>query len=189
MHGSHSHSHDHTPSLSSQSKAGEVQVGIHSSDVQVYSLHSENRWSINFCPCPPWQKLKNDRPRGLRSLLQKPRGRAAVIAFLFVIVSAIVKRKINRLDLVVFGAFTLVLSLFDTAKEGVKAYMSKLKLLRDGMLKHSAGGVNFNMMLNEMNHGTSRSDGHLADRVTLLGVAINIFLSVAKFFGGIGNRE
>lgn len=86
-----------------------------------------------------------------------------------------------------FGAFTLVLSLFDTAKEGVKAYLNKLKLLRDGVLKHSAGGVNFNMMLNEMNNGSPRSDGHLADRVTLLGVAINILLSGAKFFGGIGN--
>eukprot|EP01036_Dinobryon_divergens_P023053 gene23053-31370_t len=158
MHGSHSHSHDHhTSGISSQSKAD----GIRNSDTQ------------------------DDRPHSLKSLLQKPRGRAAVIAFLFLVVSAAVKRKFNRLDFVVFGAFTLVLSLFDTAKEGVKAYLNKLKLLRDGVLKHSAGGVNFNMMLNEMNNGSPRSDGHLADRVTLLGVAINILLSGAKFFGGI----
>jgi len=120
-------------------------------------------------------------------MLQKPRGRATIIAFLFLVVSATVKRQFSKLDFVIFGAFTMVLSLFDSAKEGVKAYLNKFKLLKDGVLKHSVGGVNLNFMINEINSSKQSSDGALlADRVTLLGVAINILLSAAKFFGGIG---
>ena len=105
-----------------------------------------------------------------------------MIAFLFFLVSGAIKRYFSRVDLIIFGAFTVVLSIFDTLKDGVKTYLNKFKLLRDGVLKHSAGGLNFNMMLNN----GFQSDGLLADRVTLLGVAVNILLSGAKFFGGIG---
>lgn len=114
-----------------------------------------------------------------------------VIAFLFLIAAAAVKRQFSRLDFIIFGAFTMVLSLFDSAKEGVKVYLNKFKLLKDGVLKHSVGGINLNLMMNEINdNNKGQSDGALlADRVTLLGVAINIILSAAKFFGGIGKHH
>lgn len=129
-----------------------------------------------------------------KSLLQRPRGRAVLIAFLFLAVSAAIKRSFSKLDFAIFGAFTVALSLFDTAKEGVKIYVNKFKLLREGVLKHSirgrgerGRGLNLFTVLNDISSGSGQNENMLADRVTLLGVAINILLSGAKFIGGIGS--
>jgi hypothetical protein len=117
--------------------------------------------------------------------VRRPSGRATLIALAFLIITSAVKRKLSKLDFVIFTVFTITLSVFDSAKESVKVYLNRLMLFRDGILKHSipsnknekGKSKGFNYLFNNEN---------LADRVTLLGIAINIILSVSKFFGGIG---
>lgn len=79
-------------------------------------------------------------------------------------------------DIGVFAVTAIVLSVFDSVKLSVKSYISKIKMFQDSLNKHSTP-ITRKYFFKNVN---------AADRITLVGVYINVILSVAKFFGGIG---
>lgn len=108
-------------------------------------------------------------------LLKGRKGKIVLFASTLLLISTIVKRRISSLDMVAFAAVTLTLSVFDAGKSLVKNWISKVLRLKEGIVKHSTPLKRNYFFKNE----------NLADRVTLLGVAINLVLSTVKFFGGI----
>eukprot|EP01038_Epipyxis_sp_PR26KG_P005176 gene5176-7203_t len=151
MHFGHDHSHGHS----------------HSHNDGTNTLHHENdeqNYSRSFLGQLFQPKL----------LFRKPYVRVIIASIIFII-PVMIRRKVTKLDWIIFGTMTTVLSIFDVAKIGVKSWISRMKLFRDGLIKHST----------PMNSNYLFKNNNLADRVTLLGVAINIVLSIAKFAGGI----
>lgn len=109
-------------------------------------------------------------------LLQTPQLKAFMIASTFLLISTFIKKKINKVDLIIFLSFSTTLSVFDILKTAFKSWIMKMKIFKDGIAKHTTS-FNTNYFFSNRN---------IADRVTLLGVLINIILSITKFFGGIG---
>eukprot|EP01031_Cornospumella_fuschlensis_P029647 gene29647-35785_t len=133
--------------------------------------HSHHCHSHNDNPLSKLTQLT----RHPQLLVQKPKGRVFLIAAVILTLSAIVRKKVSKVDLFAFISFSAVLSAFDYAKATFNHWLVRVKLVQDGIARHSTGiGKNY-FFHNE----------NVADRVTLLGVAINVILSVAKFFGGI----
>lgn len=118
-----------------------------------------------------------DQFKNPRRLIQQPQSRVMIIAGAVLLISSIIRKKLTRMDGIIFGVFAISLSVFDSLKAAVKAWISKMMLLKNGIVKHSAPISKSYFFKNE----------NLADRITLLGVAVNIVLSVSKFLGGIGN--
>ncbi len=71
------------------------------------------------------------------------------------------------------------LSVFDKAKTATKNWMRRLKIFRDNVIKHTTPITKSYFFKNE----------NAADRVTLLGLWVNVLLSVSKFLGGIGETS
>ena len=113
------------------------------------------------------------RPK--ETLLHRPQGKV-FLAALLVLIPALIRRKFTRLDLGIFGATAVALSVFDSARFAVKKYISKIKMFQESLVKHSTPITRKYFFKNE----------NAADRITLAGVYINIVLSIAKFCGGIG---
>ena len=97
------------------------------------------------------------------------------LAALMVVVPAMMRRRFSKLDLGAFVGIAAVLSVFDTLKYATKKWISKVQLLQQSVVKHST----------PLTRSYFFKNNNAADRITLLGVYINIFLSVIKFFGGI----
>eukprot|EP01035_Chromulina_nebulosa_P018373 gene18373-24071_t len=98
-----------------------------------------------------------------------------LLSALLIVIPSIIRRKITRFDI---GAFILVatsFSLLDTAKSFVKEWINKVKSISDSFSRHSTPITKKYFFKNE----------NAADRVTLLGVFVNILLSISKFTGGI----
>lgn len=111
-----------------------------------------------------------------RRLIQQPRSRVMIIAGAVLVISSIIRKKLTRMDGIIFGVFAISLSVFDSFKSAVKQWISKMMMLKNGIMKHSTPISKNYFFKNE----------NLADRITLLGVAVNIVLSISKFLGGIG---
>eukprot|EP00601_Ochromonadales_sp_CCMP2298_P010485 CAMPEP_0173253964 /NCGR_PEP_ID=MMETSP1142-20121109/21641_1 /TAXON_ID=483371 /ORGANISM="non described non described, Strain CCMP2298" /LENGTH=235 /DNA_ID=CAMNT_0014187309 /DNA_START=96 /DNA_END=800 /DNA_ORIENTATION=+ len=116
-----------------------------------------------------WLQLKNPKK------LQTPQAKVFMIASAFFLISSIVRRRICRWDVLVFGGLTASMSVFNVLKASAKEWASRMMLVKDGIVRHSTP-ITGNYFFNNQN---------LADRVTLLGVAINIVLSISKLAGGI----
>jgi hypothetical protein len=113
-----------------------------------------------------------------KALFKKPYGKAVLVVAAVLALSGIIRRKFTKVDIFAFASLTAALTVFEDINAGFKSWITKAKTVRDGILKHSTP-INKNYFFNNRN---------LADRVTLLGVAINIVLSISKFVGGIGNN-
>lgn len=94
---------------------------------------------------------------------------------IFFIIPAIIRRKITKLDLSLFVFFASSLAFFGAAKQNVKAAIVKLKSIQQNLIRHSTPLTRKYFFKNE----------NAADRVTLLGLWVNIALSVVKFLGGV----
>jgi cation diffusion facilitator family transporter len=93
--------------------------------------------------------------------------------------SLLMKKSIAKSDWLAFGIASLVLSSADQIRRSFRESIGKFARFKDGIVKHSPnGGAN----------GTDQAlqdDAREADRVTWIGVAINLILSVGKLFFGI----
>lgn len=98
-----------------------------------------------------------------------------LISALLIIIPSIIRRKVTRLD---FGLFLIISSTFlvvDTLKAFVKDWITKVRTVNDMFWKHTSPLTRNFFFKNE----------NAADRVTLLGIFVNIVLSITKFAGGI----
>lgn len=86
------------------------------------------------------------------------------------------RRKVSPLAFIGFVATMTSLSVFDKARSATKDWIRKFQSFKDNVIKHSTPITKSYFFKNE----------NAADRVTLLGVWINIALSITKFLGGIG---
>eukprot|EP01039_Chlorochromonas_danica_P004471 gene4471-4897_t len=156
MHLHHDHSHSHSHS--------------HSHD------HTEQNKAIPSQSSSSWKTTILEIVKNPKRLFRKPNGKAAFVVVVAVFaLSAIIRRKLTKADAVLFTAATAILSIFDGLNASFKSWISKAKDMRDGIAKHST----------PIDRSYFFRNKNLADRVTLLGVAINILLSVSKFVGGI----
>lgn len=113
------------------------------------------------------------RPKEM--LIHRPQGKV-FLAALLVLIPALIRKRLSKLDFGIFAVTAVALSVFDTARFALKKYMSKIKMFQESMVKHSTPLTRKYFFKNE----------NAADRITLAGVYINIMLSIAKFAGGIG---
>jgi cation diffusion facilitator family transporter len=84
----------------------------------------------------------------------------------------VLRKSLRTLDYVAFAAVVSVLCSADTVRRKILGVTNKVKLLRQTMQKHSTPGFNMEYMMQTNNS---------ADRVTVLGVVVNLILSVGKF--------
>lgn len=75
----------------------------------------------------------------------------------------------------VFMITSSVLTLFDGIRKEINHVITRIKQLRDGVMKHSTPLTGEFFFRNE----------NAADRVTLVGVVVNLLLSAGKFFIGV----
>ena len=80
-----------------------------------------------------------------------------------------------RRNLFIFMASFTSLSIFSSVKEASNDWMSKMKGIQSSLVKHST----------PITREFFFKNGNAADRVTLLGVIVNIALSISKFWGGL----
>jgi hypothetical protein len=112
--------------------------------------------------------------RPQETLLKKPQGKIFLSA-LIVLIPALLRKRLSRIDAGVFLVSAVTLSVFDNFKSGVKQYISRIKMFQESLIQHSTPITRKYFFKNE----------NAADRVTLVGVYINVILSITKFFGGI----
>ena len=110
----------------------------------------------------------------LGSLLQpRPKARLnLLLSSVIVLVPMLVRRRWPvKADFLFFLLSATVLTFFDSAKFTLKSYVEKVQRIQASLVRHSTP-VFFKAE-------------NAADRVTLLGVVVNVLLSVSKFLGGI----
>jgi cation diffusion facilitator family transporter len=90
---------------------------------------------------------------------------------------------LRKFDLIAFGVTCTLLASFDKLKREVSSITTKLSLWRDGFVRHSPkpepGAGKFKFFQTE----------NAADRVTLVGVVINLVLSCGKFVIGVHSQS
>ena len=165
MHMGHSHSH-HTHDHGHSHDHGHNHD--HHEDDEI-SFFSEAKSANQPLPLSSWGRFLNPG-HWFRHQREK-----LVLAALMVVIPAMMRRRFTKFDLGAFVGIATVLSVFDTLKFATKKWISKVQLLQQSVLKHSTPLTRSYFFKND----------NAADRITLLGVYINIFLSVIKFFGGI----
>jgi hypothetical protein len=101
-----------------------------------------------------------------------------IIAALMVLIPAIFRKRLTRMDFGIFAAIAASLSVFDTLRLATKQWIARVKTFQENLGKHSTPLTRKYFFKND----------NAADRITLLGVYVNILLSVSKFAGGIGKR-
>lgn len=156
MHLHHDHSHDHAHD--------------HSHIETIKTLPARTFDSLKLL----WRDCRD--PKALRSMMRSSQAKVLLVSSVFFIGSMLVRKRVHQLDVVVFLALSSTLSVFNSLKSSAKLWMSRMALFKDGILKHSTP-INSHYFFNNRN---------IEDRVTLLGVAVNIVLSAVKLFGGIG---
>lgn len=117
-----------------------------------------------------WGQLMNPG----QTFLRQKRGKV-LLAALIVTIPALMRKRFNRIDMCAFAGIAAVLTVFDSIRYATKKWISKVKLFQESLVKHSTPLTRQYFFKNE----------NAADRVTLLGVYINVVLSIVKFFGGL----
>jgi cation diffusion facilitator family transporter len=110
--------------------------------------------------------------------------RTARIAFAAVAIlgpALLRNRRLSRTDVGVFAATATTLALADSVRREVLRIVAKVRALREGMARHSTPLVDPREIFSKNDDDGSSS----ADRVTLLGVVVNLLLSVGKAIVGI----
>lgn len=163
MHRGHSHSHEHEKS---QYIPLVTPVnGIVSSPINHSHDHDHDHGHDHNCEEKSQSKQSNSLAQNVRIIL----------ASLLVMVPSIIRRKVTKLDVGIFVLVATLFTLLNSAKSVMNDWKSKVRLLRNSLWKHSTPLTRKYFFKNES----------AADRVTLLGIVINIILSVTKFVGGI----
>lgn len=111
------------------------------------------------------------------SLFYNPEAKIVLAALLVLFPSIMLKRKVKKIDFVIFLATALGFNVFGVVKNAVNSWIRRFNSLRESLVKHNPG--------QPLTRKFFFKNENAADRVTLLGVWINIILSVAKFIGGI----
>ena len=99
----------------------------------------------------------------------------ALVSAFFIIIPAIVRKRLSRLDFGLFCLTVCIFNAFDTMKMETKRLINRLKRFQGSLVKHSSPLTLKYFFKNE----------NAADRITLLGVWINILLSGSKLIGGM----
>lgn len=120
-----------------------------------------------------WGRLMRQGARLMQQGSQ-PIGKILVAA-LFVGVPAMARRRVTKVDIGIFAATATLLNAFDTVKSLYRRWANQIKFLQESVIKHSTPITRKYFFKND----------NAADRVTLLGVAVNIALAVGKFAGGV----
>lgn len=120
-------------------------------------------------------EINSNSPKAKKWSFPTSRVRIFLSALLIIIPSLLIRRKVILLDVGISVLLISLIAIINTAKISVYEWTSKLKLLQKSVLKHSTPLTKKYFFKNE----------NAADRVTLLGVFINIILSITKFFGGL----
>lgn len=145
-------------------------------------MHMGHSHSHSHDHSPATKKVQRTIPKGWRGKLLLLSGRRAVrilFAGLITLLPPILKHKsIRHFTKTDVGAFVLtagVLAIFDSIRDEVKALMSKGQSWRLSMLKHST----------PLSADYFFRNDNAADRVTFMGVVVNLLLSAGKFVVGV----
>lgn len=124
------------------------------------------------------------QPTTLRGkILDQISRRGKAISIIFAAVATILpalifrQRKLTKTDIALFAITSTAISLVDKIRSETKYIIDKAKGLRDGFMKHAPPKISATKYL-------FRND-NAADRVTLVGVVINLVLSLGKGLVGI----
>ena len=101
------------------------------------------------------------------------------IAAILLLSPLLVRKKMNPNYSAIAIITSIILTIFDDLKHQTKTWMSKIKVFQSSLLKHTSPITKEYFFKND----------NAADRVTILGVWVNIALSVMKFFGGLYFRS
>ena len=142
-----------------------------------HSHHHDDTHCDDRAPSLP---LLSSWGRGLHflGLLLQPRPQAQrnlLISSLIMLVPVLVRRRFTRLDAGIFVLAASALTLFDSAKRASRTLLRKVNGIRATLAKHSTPITKEYFFKND----------NAADRVTLLGVVVNVGLSITKFAGGL----
>lgn len=91
--------------------------------------------------------------------------------------SCLLRKRVRLIDLSIFIVVSVSLSAFNATKRSVNDLIQKLKTLQASLVKHSVN--------QPLTNAIFFKNENVADRVTKLGIWVNIILSVAKFIGGV----
>lgn len=99
-----------------------------------------------------------------------------ILAVLMIFVPAIIRKQVSKVDFLIFVLTFSSMSAYDSIRHTIKNWFFRIQNIQKNVLKHSSLSISRNYFFKNEN---------AADRITLLGVVINILLSVTKFIGGI----
>jgi cation diffusion facilitator family transporter len=94
--------------------------------------------------------------------------------------SMMMKRSISKADWLAFGATSIVLSSADKLRRYLWVSINKLIKFKDGIVKHSPGNGKTIISSQKL-----QEDAKRADRVTWIGVVVNMLLSIGKLSVGV----
>ena len=115
---------------------------------------------------------------GRAGFLASRRPARVVFAALAILLPALIRNRcLSRADLTAFLVTSLALSVFDGVRREVNHGLGRIRRLKEGWDRHSPP-------LEELSPRKMLSEENAADRVTLLGVLVNLLLSVGK--AGVG---
>ena len=111
-----------------------------------------------------------------QTFLRHPLGKVVLAALIVGLPALLIRKTFVALDFWAFAGVATILTGFDAMKSATKNWMKKIQTFQEGVVKHSTPMTKKYFFKNE----------NAADRVTLVGIFVNILLSVGKFVGGIG---
>lgn len=165
-------------SIHRQNSLTTLHHGNHKSDDKDYDKLINNVTTSNYYlqndSSPKMFSRQSIQSLNLKSLPSFPRIMVLAIGVSFLI-PVLLRRRITKTDFVTFVLTTASLSVFDKFRSVFKPWVRKFKSFKDNVLKHTTPITKSYFFKNE----------NAADRVTILGVWINILLSIIKFAGGI----
>jgi hypothetical protein len=91
--------------------------------------------------------------------------------------SLLLKQRITKTNLAIFAMTSTALAFLERMRREVKFFLEKAKNIRDGLIKHAPPITNASTYLFK--------NDNAADRVTLVGIALNLVLSVGKAIVGV----
>ena len=126
----------------------------------------------------------NTSPNGWRGrfsrLFRRSKFQISILfaAMVTLLPSLLLERRLQKTHLALFLTTIAALNLFNQLKGSVRAFSRRMKLLRDGFVKHAPPQPVWTTSY-------FLRTGNAADRVTFLGIIINIILSAGKALVGI----
>lgn len=178
-----------TPQLNSRHGTGSIYArpnGPSNSRRHSISMHMGHSHSHHHHhePKPETKIQPMVKPTTLRGkIIHQLARRGKTISILFAAAATILpvllfrQRRLNRMDVALFAIISTAISLVDKVRSQTKSIIEKAKGIRDGLIKHAPPPMSASKYLFQ--------NDNAADRVTLVGVIVNLVLSVGKGFIGI----